>query len=55
MRFAAFLHKVGREAARHAEYRRIRAELAGMSFAEQLDCGLNPDDADRLARAMVYR
>ena len=42
------------EAFRRSEYRRIRFELAHLSLRDQLDTGIRPDDADRIAHQMVY-
>jgi uncharacterized protein YjiS (DUF1127 family) len=41
-------------AAKHATFRRLRAEIAGLSRAEALDLGIMPGDADRIARAAVW-
>lgn len=41
-------------AAEQATYRRLRAEIAGLSHAEALDLGIFPGDADRIARAAVW-
>ncbi len=41
-------------AAEQATYRRLRAEIAGLSHAEALDLGIFPGDADRIARQAVW-
>lgn len=41
-------------AEKQATYRRLRAEIAGLSRAEALDLGIFPGDADRIARAAVW-
>ena len=41
-------------AAQQATFRRLRAEIAGLSHAEALDLGIVPGDADRLAREAVW-
>jgi uncharacterized protein YjiS (DUF1127 family) len=41
-------------AAEQATYRRLRAEIAGLSHAEALDLGIFPSDADRIARQAVW-
>jgi uncharacterized protein YjiS (DUF1127 family) len=41
-------------AAEQATYRRLRAEIAGLSHAEALDLGIFPGDADRIARTAVW-
>ena len=41
-------------AAKQATYRRLRAEIAGLSHAEALDLGIFPGDADRIARQAVW-
>lgn len=41
-------------AAEQANYRRLRAEIAGLSHAEALDLGIFPGDADRIARQAVW-
>ncbi len=41
-------------AAQQATYRRLRAEIAGLSHAEALDLGIFPGDADRIARQAVW-
>lgn len=49
-----FLAQVEREARRHAEFRRIRDEIAGLSWRDQLDIGINAGDATAIARQMIY-
>lgn len=49
-----FLIQIEREARRRAEFRRIRDEIAGMSWRDQLDTGINASDADTIARQMIY-
>ena len=41
-------------AANQATFRRLRAEIAGLSHAEALDLGIFPGDADRIARQAVW-
>ncbi len=41
-------------AAKQATYRRLRAEIAGLTHAEALDLGIFPGDADRIARQAVW-
>ncbi len=49
-----FLARVEKEAHRRAEYRRIRDEIAGLSWRDQLDMGINASDADQIARQMIW-
>ena len=49
-----FLAQVEVEAQKRAEFRRIRDEIAGLSWRDQLDIGINADDAERIARQMIY-
>lgn len=48
-----FLARVELEAHRRAEFRRIRDEIAGLSWRDQLDIGINSGDAERIARQMI--
>ena len=54
MSMRTLFRDVQREAFKRAEYRRIRSELANLSLRDQWDAGIRPDDADRIAWAMVY-
>jgi len=54
MKMKKFLARVEQEAHRRAEYRRIRDEIAGLSWRDQLDIGINAGDADRIARQMIW-
>lgn len=49
-----FLAQIETEARRRAEYRRIRDEIAGLSWRDQLDTGINPAEAEQIARQMIY-
>lgn len=49
-----FLARVESEARKRAEYRRIRSEIANLSWREQLDMGINAGDADQIARQMIW-
>lgn len=49
-----FLARIEHEAQRRAAFRRLRAEIAGMSWRDQLDIGINAGDAERIARQMIY-
>ena len=54
MKMKKFLARIEHEAQRRAAFRRLRAEIAGMSWRDQLDIGINAGDAERIARQMIY-
>lgn len=49
-----FLAKIETEALRHADYRRLRDEIARLSWREQLDMGIRASDAETLAYQKIY-
>ena len=50
----SFLAKVRVQAAKRAEYRRTRGEIARLPRSVAMDLGIFPEDADRIARKAVW-
>ena len=50
----SFIAKVRDEAAKRAQYRATRDEIAKLPRSIALDLGIFPEDADRIAREAVW-